>query len=291
MFCVPSYFRSGATDAPLPFWIRYLNEQGSRYVQVLLEAHVISLITDGMKHLVYPNVAATTGQEAFMVMKAGKCLMAEQLSEQNRYGSCLFFFDSAFLAEFLAKNNLVLPTHIAPESCIVYPKTPAIRALMESLAHVPTGSVADSPLVRLKTEELLHYIVSAYGVEALAFLLATPTEAADVAFRRVVERHAAQKLSLEELAFLCNMSLSTFKRHFEKTYHMPPSKWLLDQRLAHAARQLRYQHARPSDLYLAYGFESLSSFIQAFKRKFGTTPKQFQSGEGDGDSSRFGLRG
>lgn len=276
MFCVPSYFRGGVVDAPLPFWLRYVNEQGFRYVQVLLEVHIISLITDGMKHLVYPSVAATMGEEAFMVMKAGKCLMAEQLSERNRYGSCLFFFDSAFLADFLAKNKLTLPTHIAPENCKVLQKTPAIRAFMESLAHVPTGSAADSQLVRLKTEELLHYIVNAYGVEALAFLLATPTDAADVAFRRVVENHVAQKLSLEELAFLCNMSVSTFKRHFEKTYHTSPSKWFLDQRLAHAAQQLRYHHARPSDLYLEHGFESLSSFIQAFKRKFGTTPKQFQ---------------
>jgi AraC-like DNA-binding protein len=33
---------------------------------------------------------------------------------------------------------------------------------------------------------------------------------------------------------------------------------------------------RASDVYEEIGFENLSSFVQAYKNKFGTTPKQSQ---------------
>jgi AraC-like DNA-binding protein len=40
---------------------------------------------------------------------------------------------------------------------------------------------------------------------------------------------------------------------------------------------LRNKAIRPSDIFLEVGYETLSNFIQAFKMKFGQTPKQYQS--------------
>ena len=85
------------------------------------------------------------------------------------------------------------------------------------------------------------------------------------------------KLTIKELSFLSNMSLSTFKREFEKHFQSSPSKWFQEKRLDHSAFLLKDKSKRPSDIYEEIGYENLSNFIQAFKMKFGTTPKQYQS--------------
>lgn len=92
----------------------------------------------------------------------------------------------------------------------------------------------------------------------------------------VIENNKLNKLTLPELAFLSNMSLSTFKREFTKHYHIPPIKWFQEKRLAHAAFLLSTQQKRPKEIYTEAGYETLSNFVQAFKKQYGTTPRQFQ---------------
>ena len=84
-------------------------------------------------------------------------------------------------------------------------------------------------------------------------------------------------ISLQELAFLCNMSLSSFKRKFSETYNDTPFHWIQNRRLDLVKQQLQLANVRPSDIYLEYGFSNQSSFTQAFKKRFGITPKQYQN--------------
>ena len=71
----------------------------------------------------------------------------------------------------------------------------------------------------------------------------------------------------------CNINIIEFKKYFKNS----PSKWFQEKRLKHAAFLLKNKPIRPSDIYLEVGYETLSNFIQAFKMKFGQTPKQYQS--------------
>ncbi len=73
------------------------------------------------------------------------------------------------------------------------------------------------------------------------------------------------------------MSISKFKREFEKHFYSSPSKWFQEKRLEHAAYLLKAKSKRPSDIYKEVGYDNLSNFIQAFKMKYGVTPKQHQS--------------
>ncbi|MEL6484724.1 MAG: AraC family transcriptional regulator, partial [Bacteroidota bacterium] len=96
-------------------------------------------------------------------------------------------------------------------------------------------------------------------------------------FIRTIESNALNKLTLKELAFLCNMSISTFKREFEKHYAESPIKWFQNKRLEHANYLLNQERKSPSAIYFEVGYENLSSFIQAYKAKYGITPKQHQN--------------
>ncbi|MEO0902072.1 MAG: AraC family transcriptional regulator, partial [Bacteroidota bacterium] len=131
-------------------------------------------------------------------------------------------------------------------------------------------------LMRLKFEEILLYLTEMYGTGFLHALSVNSSDSAQK-FTRTVESNILNKLSLKELAFLCNMSISTFKREFEKHYSEPPIKWFQNRRLEHANYLLNQERKSPSAIYFDIGYENLSSFIQAYKAKYGITPKQHQN--------------
>lgn len=85
--------------------------------------------------------------------------------------------------------------------------------------------------------------------------------------------HAASSVSVEELAFLNNMSLSAFKRAFRQHFGSSPGKWLMHYRLEQAHSQLS-QGKSPSEVWPNAGYQDHSSFSKAFRRTFGYSPSE-----------------
>ena len=130
-------------------------------------------------------------------------------------------------------------------------------------------------LLQIKLEEILIYLIEKEGNDFL-FSMLDHNDQQSHKLNSIVETHKLNKLSIKELAFLCNMSVSSFKREFTKQYGLSPIKWFQNQRLEHASILLTKENKRPSEIYSEVGYENLSSFIQAFKSKYGETPKQHQ---------------
>jgi len=119
------------------------------------------------------------------------------------------------------------------------------------------------------------YLIDLKGIDFLCALISNVNE--NQKFIQTIESNQLNKLTIKELSFLSNMSESTFKRMFQKHFNSTPSKWFQDKRLEHSAYLLKNESKRPSDIFEDMGYESLSNFIQAFKTKYGVTPKQYQS--------------
>lgn len=79
---------------------------------------------------------------------------------------------------------------------------------------------------------------------------------------------------VEKFAQLTGRSLAGFKRDFQKTFAMSPRQWLQEKRLTEARHLIERKNKKPSAIYLDLGFESLSHFSHAFKKKFGKAPTE-----------------
>lgn len=118
------------------------------------------------------------------------------------------------------------------------------------------------------------YISEKEGVDFLN-QLSIDTDKQTIDFKKTVESNKLNKLTLKELAFLCNMSVSTFKREFQKHYEQSPIKWFQNERLEYAAYLLHQEKKQSSEIFEKVGYENQANFIRAFKLKFGETPKQY----------------
>lgn len=251
--------------------INYIRQEKLFRQKVSFEYYTFSFLMEGRKRIHSSTAFKKVDPANFLVVKRGNCLMTETLSESSVYQSKLVLFSKDFLQNFLKKHKIVIPRNPKASSKLykTFSFDPYIQLYLRSIEHQDL-----SPRMQyLKVEELLVYCYETFGDELFSFLI---EETAYPNLQQVVEEHLNENLSVEELSFLCNMSLSTFKRAFYDTYQATPSKWIKNKRLELSKNDLYNLDLRASDIYLKYGFGSLSRYINAFKETYGITPKQFQ---------------
>jgi len=246
--------------------------------KVSLSQNTISFLREGHKEVITDRATISIESAHFLIMKSGNCLMTEKLSSENSYyRSILLFFSEDIVDDFIRNQNFKeKPSHDG-DSVISIEYDDFLTIFVDSLITISQIKPhAQQKILEAKFTELMLYLVEIKGTEFLRSLVSNPDQQIRN-FLQVVENNKLNKLTLKELAFLSNMSVSTFKREFEKQFDESPSKWFQEKRLEHAAFLLKEKSKRPTEVFELAGYETLSNFIQAFKARFGKTPKQFQT--------------
>jgi len=95
------------------------------------------------------------------------------------------------------------------------------------------------------------------------------------AARMTLDEDFASQHTLARLAKNAGMSPFHFARIFRELVGVPPHQYLIRRRMA-AAEQMLREGASVTDTSLAVGFESLSHFVNVFRRTFGATPSRLR---------------
>jgi transcriptional regulator GlxA family with amidase domain len=103
-----------------------------------------------------------------------------------------------------------------------------------------------------------------------------PSSAEDrlVNLLRYLEHHAADELSVEEMARMACMSRSHFHACFRETTGYAPLEYVNRLRIRTAERLLRETDRSIAEIAHGCGFPSLSHFYHLFGRVVGRTPRQ-----------------
>jgi len=246
--------------------------------EILLNKNTFSFLQEGTKEVFFDNSSYAIDNSQFLLMKSGHCLMTEKLSNvAANYRSTLFFFSNEDVLKFIRKFELNPTDTSKLYSTYSFNYDSFIKRFADSLLDISKLSNSiQKNILDAKFEEIMLYLIEFKGVEFLYSFISNSGDQSQK-FIQTIESNQLNKLTVKELSFLSNMSISKFKREFEKHFHSSPSKWFQEKRLEHAALLLKNNSKRPSDIYEETGYENLSNFIQAFKVKFGVTPKQYQS--------------
>ncbi len=256
--------------------LEYAHSASKSKTPIRLSKNTFSFILQGSKEIYTHQKTESVSANELLIMRSGNFLVSENTDPFPTYKSFELFVSESATANFLAKLHQQPATEASEQSFLVYRNHRFLQSFSQSLKQLTdTNSQFKSNLLQLRFEELLLNLAEELGLEALSFLLVDAQKSSR--FMEVVENNKRNRLSVKELAFLANMSISSFKREFHRTFQTSPAKWFRDQRLEYAAQLLRRKSQRPSDIYEEVGYESLSNFVQAFKAKYGLTPKQYQN--------------
>lgn len=93
--------------------------------------------------------------------------------------------------------------------------------------------------------------------------------------KQIIIGRMAEPPSLQELANEIGLSLAKLKEGFKHIYGESVFNFLLDYKLEFARKQLLTKKYNVSEISLQVGYSTASHFISAFRKKYGTTPKQY----------------
>lgn len=154
-------------------------------------------------------------------------------------------------------------------------------------------------------KELIFYLLinqktkgQTYFVAALIETLIESLDAAQVAQSKIFTEHLEGKVSdlrirtslklinenlseivLSRLARESGLSLRNFNRLFLGATGLTPKNYLMRRRVARAKELLKESQLTVTDIAMEVGYQSLSKFIETFKRFEGVLPSDFRAAE------------
>ena len=88
--------------------------------------------------------------------------------------------------------------------------------------------------------------------------------------------HITEEISLTDLAERACFSPWYAHRLFKALTGIPPAEYIRKLRLSEAAKRLKTERCRVTDIAMALGFESVDGFTRSFVREFGMTPSEYR---------------
>lgn len=237
-----------------------------------LSQNMISLITEGEK-LIYSNGEAIhVTPNTIMLLAGGSYIFTERFPENTFLRSTMLLFDNDLLQKLFAENK----STAKQKSHVFFPRDIFIKSYVDTLQHLQAShNQISGAMATVKVSELLLYLAETYPEIFYSFQPYVIKKTDLEIVKKAVEENLSNFLSVKEMAFLCNMSIPTFKRKFYTIYKTSPAKWMQERRLEMAANKIKLKDAKPADLYIDAGYSSHSAFSQAFKNYYGVSPKEY----------------
>lgn len=263
-----------AMTPPLPQIVYSCYFSKSREGEQFVPEHVLSYqiagsltLNDGVQHYV-------SKEGDFRFSKRNSLVKFDkQPPENGEFKALSIYLDQETLRNFSLEYGYQAPHQPHNNSIITLKPDKLLKSFVDSLMPYQDFQPPQNPeLMALKLKE------------AILVLLQTNPEMKDILFdfsepgkidlEGFMNRNFHFNVQLKRFAYLTGRSLATFKRDFEKIFHISPSRWLLQRRLEEAHYLIKEKGKAPSDVYLEIGFEDLSHFSYAFKKAFGVAPSR-----------------
>lgn len=168
-----------------------------------------------------------------------------------------------------------------PQKKVSKPRKIVTKELIEKYIsnlsiYLDNPSLIDEDLAILKFKELIMILLKTEGYRGVEHFFSNIFNPSKLEFTTIVENNIYNHLTMEELAFLTNKSLSSFKRFFKHTFQETPARYIKKKRLERAARLLTITDDLVSNIAYRCGYQDPSTFTNSFHEFSGQSPTQYR---------------
>lgn len=249
----------------------------------------------------YEGVFQNSGCFIYFKDKAPKLLSSEDNTQIQPQEAVLLKCGTHFLDLLQQKNDEtieVIIVHLYPEILkklyvgelptliekSTYSKQSQIVASQDIISrfidslefYFSNPTLINDDLLELKIKELILLLMQTKNITSIVELVADLYSSKSVQLKKVVALHLYSNLSVEDLAKLSNLSLSSFKRQFKKEFNDSPNSYITTKRLDKAKELLSITDMPINEIAYDIGFNDPLYFTRTFKKKIGISPTEYR---------------
>ncbi len=228
------------------------------------------LVSEGDMVFIQPQFIHSICQHGDDKAKYYNILFRFSLLETNERDPC---YEKYFLPVY--SSHLIIPKYLSRDNPLNGKITPFVQQLTDLRRHSEDGIEL---IIKSCLFGIMHYICAESKpknaqdnyIEDLYTKLKRSLE--------LVENRYDENLTVEEAARVSNFSASHFSKMFRQLTGTSFNQYLKNYRLEIASKKLRQESMTVSRTAIECGFNNLSYFTRAFKKKYGITPYSYKNG-------------
>lgn len=136
--------------------------------------------------------------------------------------------------------------------------------------------LVDERMIKTKLKEFVLLVSKSEAAPSQLDFLAALFKPNEVEFKSTIHHNLYANLSLGELAALCHLSLSSFKRKFLELFRESPKKYITKKKVEKAATLLKSGNQRISEIAYQVGFDSPATFNRNFVSQYEKSPSEYR---------------
>ncbi len=223
------------------------------------------------------QVAAASGEA--VILKCGS-YFADLLtySEANRYEILVVHLYKDIL-QMIYKNEMpAFVKNVENRSFVGYVAShDVVKKFVESLYfYFDNPELVNDELLELKYRELILLLLQTKNNNSIISLFTDLFAPRNVSIKEVVNNHIFSGLSVEDLATLTNLSVSTFTRSFQTLFNDTPANYIKRKRLERAKDLLAMSDLSVSEIAFQTCFTDVAHFSRSFKTAYHCSPSEYR---------------
>jgi len=152
-----------------------------------------------------------------------------------------------------------------------------ITKFIESLYfYFDNPQLVNEDLLQLKIKELILLLVQTKNANSVLDLFSDLFTPRNISLKEVVNNHLFSNLSINDLAGLCDLSLSTFNRNFQELFKTSPASYIKTKRLEKAKALLTNSALTISEIAYNTCFVDVAHLSKSFKAIYGISPTEYR---------------
>lgn len=173
---------------------------------------------------------------------------------------------------FFKKSHLPLTAN-----SVMVKSNKLIEKYIEStLFYIENQELIKEDLIVLKLKELITILLQTEDSPKVIEIMSNLFEKRTFEFKEIIRSHLFSSLSINELAQLTNLSLSSFKKEFNRVYNDTPNNYLIGERIKEVAQLLLNSNESITNIAYDCEFKTLAHMSRVFKAKYGVSPSEYR---------------
>lgn len=250
------------------------NEAG--FVYVLKGKCINHSETDELQIEANQGVLAKSGNSIFKTVN---------YHESDEYEAISVRFHKDVLSElykddefpFFEKPNVSLSAN----SVLLPPNTLINEYIKSILPYFKNKELLSGNLLTLKLKELITLLLQTENSVKIIQIMSNLFEKKTFEFKEVIKSHIFSSISIQELAQLSHMSMSSFKKEFSRIFNTSPQNYIIGKRIEKVAEALPNTGESLSNIAYDCQFQTLAHMSRVFKSKYGVSPSEYRKNLSD----------